>query len=364
MSEYSRVQQSITGFQAGLELKHQCWVEIRRLNPELAVVSEEAWLQELDRHWVLCEDGTTKLSKGSQSNLQGGSPTEVKLASSLYGRWQEEVGEKPEFPAPRATERLDDYCCRLAAEIGENKVPTQPKERCLRSFLSYVRTVLPSPESVFLEHIFPEEMEIREHSDWTRMPTPGGEELKQVPRSMILRRVHPRGYPIPISWAACILRVLADRVFQGRPDSQRTSAVVLGLCWVCLTVARLRLPVRVRDLLQLSSSCLTAGSPTTLPTMKIPTMFGERAIPIPKTLWSFLDALQHNGVLFNRTEKSLYRELARAVIALPEGLLQGRIGFQTFLIFPHEFGNHRYQPPGASHRGSRERKKCQSLCKS
>ncbi len=355
MNKIEESQKILKNFLSKLEAKRLRYAKMRQDNPDFIQVSEKYLNEELDRCWIYFTDHIGKILAAPLPTYCKKTPASQLLAIKLYTEWQSyiETSAEPEslyseyfcnsneFPRyglqpPKKKEILDEYLRRLGKEITLGKAPLHLKERCLRSFLDYLRNNLTSVEIAFLEHIFPAEMEIRESYGYDWGITKKGREQQKVPRSLILRRVQPQEYPIPIKTAAAVLERLSDRIITGRPNSKQTSAEVLGLCWLCLTAARLRLPVEVKDLRCLSPTCLNRAKSDTLPTINLPTLFGELAVPISNYLWNFLATFPGKNALFQATEPSLYRTLKSVIWTLPSGMVEGKITFATFLASPHE----------------------------
>jgi hypothetical protein len=192
-----------------------------------------------------------------------------------------------------------------------------------------------------LNSIFPEEMEIRPDNMWFYQ----GEGQRIADCMTITRFVQPSAYPVYVGNAAAIIKDLVDRVSKGRVDRRQTSAEVLALCWLCLSVARLRIPVNIKELLGLSWGCLVESDQYAI---KLPTQYQEFEFPIPRFLGQYLNVLQgegkSSGKIFTRSENSLYRELKRVITSISDLRGIGGIGFEAFLTPPHEVKNHRYQP--------------------
>ena len=193
-------------------------------------------------------------------------------------------------------------------------------------------------------------MEIRKITTFKEVKT--GEatsEFQEVPFGQIARKISSTVYPIYIITAGDVIRELANTVLYGRQNARLVAAETLGICWVCLTRARLRLPIELQDLFSLSKNTLESFSDKTLPSLSLPTIFGSLPVPISETIWGFLKALseipsiQPRSSIFQCREESLYRCLRRTIEKLNFDPSKGKITFQTFLSQPVEF-DHRYQP--------------------
>jgi hypothetical protein len=251
---------------------------------------------------------------------------------------------------PKKDETLHDYLHRLQEIIATKKKIHFIWERGLNSFLHELRKAHTRQEIAFLELIFPEEKEIRKSTaiEWVQVGKSTWEP-REVPFGQIARKISPCIYPIFIITAADILRELANVVLYGRPNAKLTAAITLGLCWVCLVHARLRLPIELKNLLNIPRKNLIKPSDDIPHTLLLPTIFGNMPMPVSYTIWNYLDALSGIQEANNRTSifqspiKSLYRCLERTIKRLNLDPAKGKITFQTYLSQPVEF-EHRYQP--------------------
>lgn len=291
------------------------------------------------------------------------------LASEYYINWQMSLEENaapdreyieyflnPEefseyhLEEPKKGETLYDYIIRLQ-DFVENKwkIPFF-WERALSSFLNYLRQTVPKEQIAFLELIFPEEMEIRKVSAFKEVKTGKSSfEFQEFPAGQIARKIPPTVYPIHINTASDIIRELVNTVLEGNKKAKLGAAEALGMCWICLTSARLRIPIVLKDLISLPLTALQRTLNEPLPLMSLPTIFGCLSVPCSETIWSLLKALseipgeQSRSTIFQSSEESLYRTLRRTKQKLGFDQKKGEITYKTFLSQPVEF-DHRYQP--------------------
>jgi hypothetical protein len=243
-----------------------------------------------------------------------------------------------------------DYISRLQ-DIVENKEKIHYLwERGLSGFLHHLRKTISKDQIAFLELIFPEDMEIRKITTFKEVKTgKSTSELQEVAYGQIARKISPSVYPIYIKTAADIICELTNTVLHGRQNAKLVAAETLGLCWVCLTSSRLRLPIALKDLFNLPKVVLRTSLDDIFPTLSLPTIFGHLPMPISETIWRLLTALsdissaQPRSSIFQSPEESLYRKLRHTIEKLGLDPAKGKITFQTFLSPPLEF-DHRYQP--------------------
>ncbi len=129
-----------------------------------------------------------------------------------------------EFEKPFKRESLIEFLYRTAGIVEKEGPLARAKWRALKSFLGYLRHLCPE-EIAFIEQIFPRKMEIK--------------------HGRIIRKIAPEVPAIPVEIAAAILMDFAKTSRKGRKDAQITALESLGLCWLCLTTSRLRLPMHL-----------------------------------------------------------------------------------------------------------------------
>jgi hypothetical protein len=186
---------------------------------------------------------------------------------------------------------------------------------------------MPQQGIAFIEQIFPQKMGF------------SGDQ--------IIRKIAPEVYPIPYEIAARILLELARQCRFGRTNAQLAAAESLGLCWLCLSASRLRLPIHLESIQAIESKAIQLDND--FPILKVPTFFGDRAVRISTRVAKYLDVLSSisskkpRKTILQTPMRSLNRTLDRALASLELESL-GNITYVTFLSYPHHFGNHRYQP--------------------
>lgn len=229
---------------------------------------------------------------------------------------------------PTKEETLATYLQRISAEIYEEKYCKSIKWRSLRSLMSYLREkVYPLDERGCIEEVFPENMKLV-----------NGKIAKENP---------PTAYPIDIYITAAILKGLVLEVLNGRPNAQFCAAEALGLCMVCLTAARRRLPTQLKLLTQIpidcliSSKSLDSSNKLNRPLLVLPTLYEASSMPISQTMANYLNAIKNilpkdRATLFQSSQRSLRRSLDNVVQQTPSAANLGKITFLTFLSHPHE----------------------------
>jgi hypothetical protein len=299
--------------------------------------SEAEWKARKSRHWLHGATDTDEALK-LEEWLHDSPPiskTGQGLAQACFDSWNDFIQEdgvyadfsEKHLDKPKEQERLIDYLIRLSQGVEAHGWGTKAHERALRSFLHFLRQEYPQKEIGFIEHIFPQKIELRNGS--------------------IIRKVQKEVYAISQGMATEILIELAKGCLIGRPNAQHTVAECLGLCWLCLTASRLRLPVFVESLADIKLTALRKGR---YPTIEIPTLFGNRKIRISKRMANFLDALskippnQPRETILQKPFRSLRRAFDEALQKTSFNDQLGNITFVTLLSPPHPLGQRRYQP--------------------
>lgn len=355
--------------QERLEKRQLFYDSTRNLNPSFSVVSEDSCRKDLARCWIYGSDNIGAILMAPLPKIPYQSEASQSLASIHYTNWQITIEERAEpnswyteyflnkeefstshLDEPNKEETLYNYLLRLEEIIATKEEIPFLWERGFSSFLSFLRETIAKEQIAFLELIFPEKMEIQKFKFFKPVQTSKSHwELKEVPTAQIARKISPSVYPIYILTAADIIRELVNTVLYGRQNSKLTAAESLGLCWVCLTYARLGLPIDLKDLLSIPISDLMRSADNSLPTLKLPSIFGCLSTPVSETIWGFLKAIseisgtQTRSSIFQCPEESLNRSLRRVIAKLGLDPEKGKITFKTFLSQPTEF-DHRYQP--------------------
>lgn len=235
-----------------------------------------------------------------------------------------------EFEEPRDGETNLEFLVRMAYLVEEEGPGARLEWRAFKSFLGYLRKL--SPEEVaFIEHVFPRKMDIF--------------------HGRIIRKIAPEEPALPIKNVSELLRELAFMARHGHKNVQLGALESLGLCWICLTAARLRLPIDFETLHATDFSALFFDKE--IPNLQVPTLFGLIEIGISNLVFRFLDTLAHipskkpRATILQRSSRSLKRPFETALqnIQMPEKF--GNITYVSLLKSPHYAGEHRFQPKKA-----------------
>lgn len=315
------------------------WENLRVSNPDFEQLSEKHWEEKSSRCWLHGATAVTEAIELEQRIFD--SPPVSKTAQApaskihrAWKRWLEEKGEWGAYycdaaqfriPLPKQGETLIDFIIRLAHLVEESGKGDRLGWRALKSFLDFTRKKHSIEEVAFIEHIFPKKMRLF--------------------HSRIIRLISPETYPIPEEAAANILIELARRCRTGRPDAQLTAAECLGLCWICLTASRLRLPVHLEVIQKIKPISIQSG-----PILQVPTWFGDRPVKISHRIEKFLKTLANlpsktpRETILQRPLRSLSRAFEHTLQTVPPNPNYGNITIASLLSQPHIFGDHRYQP--------------------
>ncbi len=321
-----------------LQKGRNLWLPIEKNNPNFEQASEKNWRQKHARCWL--HGGTDlmeiiALEKWIFDNPPLSESAKEKAATCIkcWKEWLEQTdkyyGDFDEFEIekPLEDETLYAYLLRTAETVEREGKGARLEWRALKSFLGYMRKIAPE-EIAFIEQIFPKKMDIR--------------------CGTIIRKNQPEVYAIPQEAACSILCELQRMVLEGRPNSRLSALESLGLCWMCLTASRLRLPTYVEMIEKVeASSICTEGD---YPVIWIPTLFGSRKIRISKRVAGYLLALSRIPSKFPRKtilqcpKRTLTRTFDRAFENCALNPAFGNITYVTMLSPPHHFDNHRYIP--------------------
>ena len=168
-----------------------------------------------------------------------------------------------------------------------------------------------------------------------------------IKHGRIIRIITPEVPSIPEETAAEIIIELARRCRFGRRNAQLTAAESLGLCWLCLTSSRLRLPIYLETLRAIKTTSLHLDGE--FPILLVPTFFGDRSIRISHRLAKFLRALslipskKPRETVLQSPHRSLTRTFDAALRKIEPNPEFGNITYVS-LLSPPCFGSHRYQP--------------------
>lgn len=289
------------------------------------------WEQEQAYCWIHATDDFSNLGQRCTPN---GRLLDLfsKPASEYYAKW---LNTHKDFqhrgntiPSPKKRIRIPNYLSNLSKEALSHDKASKWWES-LTSFISFLRWESKIEDQGYIDAVFPEEMDIFDEK--------------------IIRMVLPQEDSIDVVATSEILQALATKVLQGRKNSRRASAEVLGLAWACIALSYSRLPSREKSILDISLPNLCPPAERNpLPTMNILTFLGTVSIPISQTLYDYLSALSitynpENSKIFKLPARSLRRTLDSAIRTLPNVTKLGKITFLTFMTPPHEAIGHRYQ---------------------
>lgn len=311
--------------------------QVRIDNPCFSPVSNQEWERKKACCWI---HGATELHETNELErwlfdnppLSDFAKENATECVRCWREWLEikdayyEPFEAFEFEKPFEEETLREFLLRMARKVQEEGKGARLEWRALKSFLSYLRK-MPQEGIAFIEQIFPQKMGF------------SGDQ--------IIRKIAPEVYSIPYEIAARILLELARQCRFSRTNAQLAAVESLGLCWLCLSASRLRLPIHLESIQAIESKAIQLDGE--FPILKVPTLFGDRTIRISTRVAKYLDCLSHIPSKKPRTTilqspiRTLARTLDRALASLELESL-GNITYVTLLSYPHHFGNHRYQP--------------------
>jgi hypothetical protein len=337
----------INDLEKEIEKKETIWNELRELNPDWDQLSEENWIYTESNCWL---HGTTEaIERHNFEKWLSDYPPLTKTAQiparkihRAWRKWLETKGphlkdfgpkgayyvEFAEFQItkPKKDELLIHFIIRLAQSVKENSKEHRLEWRALKSFLNFIRKTYLPKEVAFIEHIFPKKMDLN--------------------HGRIIRKIAPEVPAIPQAAAAEILMELGNICLYGKSNAILTALESLGLCWLCLTASRLRLPIHLKKVLYNIKST-SVQFDDKYPILLVPTLFGDRPIRISWRIAKFLQALslipspKPRKTILQKPFRSLTRTFEKALkTAIPNSEL-GNITYVSLLSPPHHFGNDR-----------------------
>lgn len=377
------------------------WEQSAQDNPNFEQVSSESWQEKYYRMWLHgatdvweCNELERWLTDYPSSTAVANAPAEEIHAA--WRKWLPVAGpvrvskvvdydkksrkyveretKKPseafyaehdqfEIPEPLVGETLYNFIVRLARSFEEQHDKHQKRERkerqlgdwleerALKSFLGFVRNNYPSEQVAFIEHIFPQKMDLH--------------------FGRIIRLIPSEAYPIPEKTAAEILIELARRCRNGRSDARHTAVESLALCWLCIACSRIRLPKNLKVVRSLRPEAVLSGAefgvsknqtfgqiefwrPLTdddFSVLQVPTWFGLQPLKISNRIATFLKFVacipskKARSQIFQKSRKSLDQMFNWALEAVAPPPEYGNITYLSLLINqPEIHGEHRYQP--------------------
>lgn len=268
-----------------------------------------------------------------------------------------------EIPEPLKKESLFAFIGRLARwfekaydarqkrERKARKLGDWLEERALKSFLDFVRKNYPTEQVAFIEHIFPQKMDLH--------------------FGRIIRLIPLEAQPIPEKTAAEILIALAQKCRNGRIDARHTALEGLALSWLCIACSRIRLPKTLEIVRTLPPEAVLSGTefgvsknrtfgqvPYWRPlededfsVLQVPTWFGNQPLKISNRLATFVKIIaripskKSRTTIFQKSRKSLDQMFRSALEVVAPDPKYGKISYLSLLINqPHIHGDHRPQP--------------------
>jgi hypothetical protein len=327
----------VNDLKEGLKKRKTSRDEIKELNPTWEQLSEENWIDIQTNCWL---HGATKIDEANELEiwlfdnppLSATAKSNAKKCVKLWREWLEikdtyyEPFEDFEFEEPKKNETLFDFIQRMAKAVEDEGTGARLEWRAFKCFLAYLKNIS-LDEVAFIEQIFPKKMGIF--------------------YGKIIRKVAPEVHSIPQETVAEILIELANRFQFGRQNAQLTTAESLGLCWLCLTASRLRLPIYIEKLHSIKSTALKLKGK--FPILLIPTHFGDRPIRISFRVAKFLQAISlipsknPRKTILQSPLRSLTRTFDKALKKVSPNPKYGNITYVSLLNPPHHFGDYRYQ---------------------
>ncbi len=334
----NKIKDILDELEKDLDEVKKIWDEMREINPHFDQLSEEHWIERRTYSWLHGATNVQESNELEQWLFDSPSPsyTAKMKASEAIKHWKNYLKDNNskynplatfKFYSPLKNETLEEFLKRMAIKIAKEGFGEPWRRRKFKNFLDYFRNLI-SEEHAFIEHIFPYKMDIF--------------------HGMVIRKVAPEVFAIPVETASSILIDLANQIHYGRPNVQYTAAESLGLCWICLTASRLRLPVHLEMLHKFKTTSLHIKEKR--PQLSIPTLFGDRKIQISSRVAQYLQTLSQISskkqrlTILQRPLRSLTRCLASTIKKLPIPSDFGNITYVSLMSSPHHAGLHRYQP--------------------
>lgn len=327
----------LAGLKAILDDLEQAIEEKKRIRNEQGTHTPD-WAQ---RCWL---HGATEITESNELGkylFEAPAKTELAVTNAEdfivdWREWLEEKGpmgayytdeDRFDIPEPKKNEPLFDFIVRLARLFEEGEICERLSLRALDSFLDFVRTKYPVSEVAFIEQVFPKKRDIVE--------------------GKIIRRIAPEVLPISQERACEILVKLARMCRYGSPTGELSAAESLGLCWMCLTASRLRLPIYLKTLWAIKVSAVHLDGD--FPKLLVPTFFGEREIRISCRVAHFLQQLSSipsprpRETILQRPLRTLTRTFDTALKKQSSEPEDGNITYVSLLTPPHHFGRCRFR---------------------
>lgn len=332
----------IIDLEAALEEKNKGWLEVRQDNPEFEQVNEENCREKTSNfllHGATDIFESNELSTWLHISLPLSKLAQTKASKHIEawemvmeskGPWGHYYADDPRFfIKSEKNETLLNFIIQMAVKTEIFGKGDRIEWRALKSFLGYLRGTYPKEEVAFIEQIFPSDMDVF----YNRI-------IRKIPREV---------YPIPLQVAGDIIQGFMTLCKDSRPNAQHSFVEALGLCWLCLTASRLRLPIELEAIYQTKSSAISFEDE--FPTILIPTFFGNQKIRISWRIAKFLSHLseissnQPRDTILQKPLRSLTRAFDRVLEHVRPDSSFGNITFLTLISPPHVFGeDHRFIP--------------------
>jgi hypothetical protein len=293
-----KIQYLLDEFEEDLSKRRSIWQQTKEKYPDV----EENWQEKHARMWL---HGATLVNECNELErwLYGYPPATTMANSSahnIYESWRDWLEKQGPFGAyyvdfqefeiiePQDQETLMEFITRLAQTIQDKGKWHRLRWRALRSFLGFIRQHYPKEQVAFIEHIFPQKMDLY--------------------YGRIRRLISAEAYPIPEKTAAEILIEFARRCRNGRPDVRHAAAEAMAMCWLCIASSRIRLPKtlemigNIEEMAVLSgmefsiskhstfgSGCVTYPfNDASFSVLQVPTWFGNQPLKISNRVATFL----------------------------------------------------------------------------
>ncbi|MBF8262840.1 MAG: hypothetical protein HW387_505 [Parachlamydiales bacterium] len=389
-------------FEAKIAHTQTFWEELRELNPSFEQVNEEHWHEKHSKMWL--HGGTTPDECHELERWLTDYPPATATANAsaktvccAWRKWLSIAGpekiirtvdydkksrgyverelkaltetfyaehDKFELPEKPKDESLYDFIVRLArsfedrhderqkCELKERKIGDWLEERALMSFLGFIRKNYSSEQVAFIEHIFPQKMDLH--------------------FGRIIRLIPLEAYPVPEKTAAEIVIALARRCRNGRSDARHTALESLALSLLCIACSRIRLPKTLEMVRNLQSTAVLSGAEfgvsknrtfgqvpywralkdDDFSVLQVPTWFGYQPLKISNRIATLLKIVaripskQPRTTIFQKSRKSLDKMFDLALQEVNPDPKFGNITYLSLLVTqPHIHGEgHRQQP--------------------
>lgn len=333
-------------------------------HPHFEQLPEDNWQETYARMWL---HGAIRIDERNElERWLHGYPPATKTANSsaqevceAWRNWLEKQGPEgayyvdfQEFQIldPKDKETLIQFIIRLLQTIEDDGKGHNLHWRALRSFLGFIRKHYTKEQVAFIEHIFPQKMDLH--------------------YGKIRRLILAEAYPIPEKTAAEILIEFARRCRNGRRDARHTAIEGLALCWLCIASSRIRLPKTLEVIGGIEATAVLSGmefsiskistygsecvisNPFTdvaFSVLQVPTWFGNQPLKISNRVATFLrivsqiPAKKPRTTILQRPLGSLRRMFDEVLQSVAPPAEYGNITYLSLLNQPHVFGDHRPQ---------------------